>query len=344
MTMNENMSIKVKKYKSTSILIACAVLTLSLFCQASTDVTNNDSHKDAGLKIYLPREVTIKNRNLTLGRVSIIQGSESLAAKANEIPLGKISVPGQKIILDRPMILGRLACNGIPTSKVILTGSDKITVKQQNQTISSSDFVSLAESFLEKNPLDNTVCKLNPIRKPKDFVVSEGSKDIKLFPRLVQTGIKNQARVEVAILSENEKIGVRQVTFTLIHECHQAVTKVDIPAGGVISPQNIKIEKIQSNDSEPVDWKPPYGLIAKRPLPADTVLVSNMLESLKPPVILKRNQNVVIRIERPGFLITAMGIAMQDGRAGDYIKVRNVDSQRIILARIKEDGTVEPGV
>jgi flagella basal body P-ring formation protein FlgA len=39
-----------------------------------------------------------------------------------------------------------------------------------------------------------------------------------------------------------------------------------------------------------------------------------------------------------------MGIAMQDGRAGDYIKVRNTDSQRIILAKIKEDGTVEPGV
>jgi flagella basal body P-ring formation protein FlgA len=344
MTMNKNTSIKAKKYKSTSIFVACAVLTLSLFCQASADLTNNDLHKDAGLKIYLPREVTIKDSNLTLGRVSIIQGSESLAVKANEIPLGKISVPGQKIILDRPMILGRLACNGIPTSKVTLTGSEKITVKQQNQTISGSDFVSLAESFLEKNPADNAVCKWNPIHEPKDFVVSEGSKDIKLFPRLVQTGVKDQARVEVAVLSESKKIGARQVTFTLIHECHQVITKVDIPSGGIIGPENIKIEKIQSNDPEPVDWKPPYGLIAKRPLPAGTVLVSNMLESLEPPVILKRNQNVVIRVETPGFLVTAIGIAMQDGRAGDYIKVRNVDSQRIILARIKEDGTVEPGV
>ena len=342
--MSENTSIKAKKYKSMSIFIAYVVLTLSLFCQASADLTNNDLHKDTGLKIYLPREVTIKDSNLILGRVSIIQGSESLAAKANEIPLGKISLPGQKIILDRSTILGRLACNGIPISKVTLTGSEKITVNQQNHTVSSNAFVSLAESFLEKNPPDNTVCKWNPIREPKDFIVSEGSKDIKLIPRLVQTGVKDQARVEIAVLSENKKIGVRQVTFSLVHECHQVVTKDDIPAGGVISPQNIKIEKIQSNDPEPADWKPPYGLIAKRPLPAGTVLVSNMLESLESPVILKRNQNVIIRIETPGFLVTAMGIALQDGRAGDYIKVRNMDSQRIILARIKEDGTVEPGV
>jgi len=63
---------------------------------------------------------------------------------------------------------------------------------------------------------------------------------------------------------------------------------------------------------------------------------------VNPPVIVKRNRTVVIRIERPGLLITAIGKAMQDGRAGDYIKVQNVDSQRIIFARVNADGTVEP--
>jgi len=240
------------------------------------------------------------------------------------------------------MVLSRLACNGIPTSKVTFTGSEKITVKQQNHTISSSEFVSLANSFLEKNPPGDSVCKWNPIRKPKDFIVSAGSKNISISPRLVQTGVRSQARIEIAVLSGSNKIGVRQVTFALIYDRQQAVTKVDIPAGDVISPDNIKIEKIQSNDPEPSNWKPPYGLIAKRRLPAKTVLRPNMLGSLKSPIIVKRNQNVVIRIESPGFLITAVGKTMQDGRAGDYIKIRNTDSQRIILARISEDGSVEP--
>jgi flagella basal body P-ring formation protein FlgA len=342
--MKENMSTIAKRYKSISIFATCAVLTCALFCRASTDTQKSNLQEDPCLKIYLPREVTVKDGNLTLGRVSIIQGSEPLATEAGNIPLGRISVPGQKIILDRQMILSRLACNGISTSKVTLTGSEKITVQQQNQTISSSEFVSLASSFLEKNPPDNAACRWNPIRKPKDLVVPAGSNDIRFSPRLVQTGVRNRARVEIAVLSGSNKIGVRQVTFTLIYERQQAVTKVDIPAGGTINPENIKIEKIQSNDPGPASFKPPYGLVAKRRLPAGTALAPNMFESLESPVILKRNQNVVIRIERPGFLITAMGIAMQDGSAGDYIKVRNTDSQRIILARIKEDGTVEPGV
>jgi flagella basal body P-ring formation protein FlgA len=330
--------------KNKSTFITCVILTFTLLCPAAADTNNNAAEKDSCLKIYLPREVDVNDKTLTLGRVSIIQGSEFLAAKAGEIQLGRLSVPGQQMVLDRSMILSRLACSGIPATKVTLTGSEKITVKQENRTISSSDFVSLADSILEKNLPGNTACKWKLIREPKDFVVPAGSEDIKFSSRLVQTGVKSQARVEIVVLSGNTKIGLRQVTFSLTYECRQAVTKVDIPAGGTFGPENIKIEKIQSNDPEPVDWKPPYGLVAKRPLPAGTVLASNMLESIEPPVILKRNQNVIIRIERPGFLVTAMGIAMQDGRAGDYIKVRNTDSQRIILARIKEDGTVEPGV
>jgi flagella basal body P-ring formation protein FlgA len=332
------------KKKTTSIFIICVILTFALFCRASTDSKSNDLEKDSCLEIYLPRQVNVKDSSLKLGRISIIQGSEQLAATASEIPLGRISVPGQKLILDRPTILSRLACSGIHASKVRLTGAEKITVKQQNRTISGGDFVSLANSLLERTPPGKTVCKWSPLREPKDFVVPAGNEDIKFSPRLVRTGAKNQARVEIAVLSGSNRIGLRQVTFALTYERQQAVTTVDIPAGGVISTENVKIEKIQSNDPEPADWKSPYGLVARRALPAATVIVANMLESLEPPAVLKRNQNVVIRIERPGFLITAMGIAMQDGRVGDYIRVRNTDSQRIILARIKEDGTVEPGV
>ena len=341
--MSVRKSTKAQRYKNTGIFAACVVMTFALLCPASANNKTSDSQKDSYLKIYLPREVTVKDSNLSLGQVSIIQGGESLVAKAGKIALGRISVPGQKIIIDRPMVLSRLACNGIPASTVTFTGSEKITVKQQNKTISSSDFVSLANSFLENNPPGDSACRWNLIDKPKDFVVSATNSDISISPRLVQTGVKNKARIEIAVFSGSNKIGVRQVTFALRYDRQQAVTNVDIPAGGIISPENTRIETTASNDSEPSNWKPPYGLIVKCSLPANTVVRQNMLGPLKSSIIIiKRNQNVVIRVEKPGFLITAVGKTMQDGRSGEYIKVRNMDSQRIIMARISEDGSVEP--
>ena len=62
----------------------------------------------------------------------------------------------------------------------------------------------------------------------------------------------------------------------------------------------------------------------------------------RPRIVVKRNQGVVMRIAGPTFVITGQGTAQQDGHTGDYIKVRNVDSRKIVTARVMFDGTVEP--
>lgn len=320
--------------KVNIILIICLLLPVN----TNADNTN----KNSGLQIYLPREITIKDKHLSLGQVGIIRGEESLSAKASEIALGQISAPGQKIVISREMVLSRLACNGIPVSKVTLIGAKEITIKQQERIICSNELIKLARSLLEKNPPGVSVCGFNPIRIPKDFIINGTGKDITFCPRLVSGSAKNQAKVEVIIQSGGKQIGTREVIFGLKYNRRQAVTKVDIPAGTVISPENIKIEKIQSNYPESSEWKPPYGLITKRRIPAKTVLHPNMLGPVKSPIVCKRNQKVIIRIDTPAFLITAFGKAMQEGRAGEYIKVRNVDSQRIILTKINEDGSVTP--
>ena len=239
-------------------------------------------------------------------------------------------------------MLSRLACNGIAASKVTLTGAEKITVRQQQWVIKGREFVELASSFLVKNPPVGSVCELNPIRMPKDLVVRGAGKDIKLLPRLAGGGARNQARVQIAVFAGGREIAVREVTFRLKYNCRRAVTLVEFGAGVVISPENVKIESTVSNYPEPADWSPPYGLVTRRRVAANTVLRPNMVGPVEPAVVVKRNQAVVIRVEKTGLLVTVIGKAKQQGRAGDYIKVQNVDSQRIILAKVNEDGTVEP--
>ncbi len=316
------------------------ILTMCLLLPVNSSAES--MKKNRALQIYLPREITIKDKHISLGQIGIIGGQESLVTKASEIALGQISAPGQKIVIDREMVLSRLACNGIPASKVTLTGAKSITIKQQEQIIRSDEFIKLASAFLEKNPPDVSVCGFNPIRAPQDFIINGTGKNIIFSPRLVPNRSKNQAEVEILIHSDGKKIGACKVIFGLKYKCRQAVTKVDIPSGAIISQENVKIEKITSNYPESSEWKPPYGLVVKRNIPAKTVIRPNMFGPAKAPIIIKRNQKVIIRIDRPGFLITAFGKAMKDGRVGELIKVRNVDSQRIILAKINEDGSVKP--
>ena len=174
------------------------------------------------------------------------------------------------------------------------------------------------------------------------MVISIPGKNIEFSSELVQKGTRNQVTVKIAVSSGNKQIATRDITFALKYNIRSAVAVVDIPAGTLIGIENVKIEKSTSNFPEPGDWKPPYGLVAKRMLPAKTVIQPHMLGAAQLPVIVKRNQNVIIRIEKPGFIITAHGKAMENGKVGEYIKIRNIDSQRIIVAKVNDDSTVEP--
>ena len=77
-------------------------------------------------------------------------------------------------------------------------------------------------------------------------------------------------------------------------------------------------------------------------MPANTILSTDMVGPVKPPILLRRNQTILIKVDRLGLFVTAIGRTMQDGQIGEYIKVQNLDSQRIITAKVNEDGSVEP--
>jgi flagella basal body P-ring formation protein FlgA len=320
----------------TISIISVFFLLISASSNANTERT------DSALQIYLPREITIEDNVPNLGQVTIIRGEEGLTAKAKQVTLGRISAPGQKIIVDRSIVLSRLACSGIPASEVTLSGAEKITVTQQHQIIKGNEFIEEALAFLKQNPPEASICQWDPIRIPKDLILLDISKDIRLSACLAKSNTKNQAKVLVSVFSGSKEIGAREVTFSLKYNCRRLVAKVDIPPGTVISRDNVKVEEAALNYPEPVNWVVPYGFVAKRRLPANTVISTNMVGPVKPPILLKRNQNVFIKVNRLGLLITAIGKTMQDGRVGEYIKVRNVDSQRIIMAKVNEDGSVEP--
>jgi flagella basal body P-ring formation protein FlgA len=332
----------IKGHTSAKTLISCAAMVCVLLCQVWAKNTPSDAAKNSNLRIYLPREVAVKNTDLLLGKVSIIRGKESLVVKANNIAIGRVSAESQTVIIDRSTVLSRLASNGIPSSKIVFTGAEQTKVTRKQRIVTGRELVTLADSFLRSNPPDGSVCQWNVIRTPQDMVIPEMDEEVRFTPRLIRNNTTNHVKVQVTVLCGDKKMGTRDVLLAVKYNCRQAVTTKDIPRGTTFSPENVKIEMTLSNHPEPADWKSPYGLLAKRPLPANTVLQPYATGSGESPLVVKRNQRVVIRIEQPGFVITAAGMVLEDGRVGEHIRVRNVDSQRIILARINDDASVEP--
>jgi flagella basal body P-ring formation protein FlgA len=311
-------------------------------CLSSTDNLSADSASPSSLAIYLPRDVSIESETLTLGKIVVITGEEALVSKAKDIELGKISTAGQIITIDRSMILSRLACSGMPACNPVLTGAEKISVKRTATVIKAGSIVESATSFLSGNIKEPSIARWELVRMPADVILSAQNSNVELVGRLVARNTNGQAVTEVGILVDGKQIEARQVIFRPKYNIHRAITVADVKDGDVLTADNTKIENVISDVPESTNWSTPYGLVANRNLQAGTVVGSNMAKSPQPPVVIERNQSVVIRIERAGLVVTAMGKATQQGKVGECIKVKNIDSQRVIMAKVNEDGTVEP--
>jgi len=322
------------------ILVSCTLLPRCL--GASAPGAGGEVLDRLLLQIHLPREVTVQSNLLTLGQVSVVRGSRSLAAQAGKIALGRLSMPGQKVVVDRATILSRLASQGIPGDRVRLTGAKSVVVRREQQVIDSDQFIALAQMFLKQSPPARSVSESIAVSRPQDLVLSGETGDIKVIPGFVRNGARGFVTVRISVAVGDKTVASRDIPFRLRYQCRKVVTAQEIAKGAILTPENVKVEQVASDRPEPAGWKPPYGLVALRDLRENAEVRADMVGSPESEVSIRRNETVVIRVERPGLSVTAVGIALQQASAGEYVKVRNTDSNRVIVCKVNADGTVRP--
>jgi flagella basal body P-ring formation protein FlgA len=293
------------------------------------------------LQVYLPRNATVSSEIIRLKDVAVLQGDEEAAAKAGEVSLGRVSRPGGSIVIDKQAVISRLASSGIGASDVVLNGAESIVIERKGYVVKSEDFIKAAQQELEKDPNNSSTRRWMAAWSPKEFTGDGAGDDVKLSARLAPSSSQSQARILVSVIQNGKEVCVREVSFNVQYKNQRAVATTDIQAGALISPDNVSIETFESSLPQRA-WAQPYGLSAKRQIKAGDVISADFLESVKSPILVSRNQGVVIQIKQPGLVVTAMGQALEDGRVKECVKVRNIDSQRVLLARVNADGTVEP--
>jgi len=293
-----------------------------------------------GLQVHLPRTVRLRGKVIRLGGLGIVRGPDvKLVAKASNIAMGRTPWSKEKIVIDHRTILSRLAASGIKGKDVRLTGAAKITVTRDEVLFDAKRLVQVAEAFLKKARGSADQCQWRLLRKPEDLLVPD-AENIQLKPRLGRLS-GGYVYVEIAAVSGEREIGVARVPFKQLYSMRQLVAVRNVPSGGVITRENTRIAVV-SVPQKPSEWTSPYGLICSQAVRPGAVIRPSLWKPKKPLVVVRRNKGVRMKIQMNGFLIVTTGQALEDGRVGELIKVRNIDSKRIIMARVGVDGTVTP--
>ncbi len=296
------------------------------------------------LKIYLFREAVVEGDDITLASAGIVRGAdEQMLAEIRGVVLGKFALSGQQVRIDRNTILSRLASEGFESGDVEISGAESVTVRRDEQIIKGERFVTVAREYVESTG-KYSGAKVSLLREPKEWILDSSVKDVNfkasdgLYPR------EGLAKVEVKVYEDGVESGSREVEFSVAYKIQRAVASRDIKIGQALTAENIRIETIDSPRPQAKGWKVPYGLVATRPIREGREITDIVADYPKPPVLVERRQNVMLKIESGGLLVTSMGEALQEGKVGEFIRVRTGPGRggRIIIGKVMEDGTVRP--
>jgi flagella basal body P-ring formation protein FlgA len=299
----------------------------------------------AQVQIYLPREIAVSDSSLKLGAVAVVRGEPSAVEVAKGVGLGQLVLPGQKMAIDRATVLSRLACSGISASQVTFTGADRVTVARAGRTVSGVDLAQTASQFVEQSQAVSGMAQAQVVSTPKDLVLDGNQPSLQLVPRLAQTSLSSgSVKVHVAVCSAGTEIAGQDVLVRIHYRGHKIIAATDLAKGTPISAENVHVEEALVDQPPSAGWQPPYGRVLRRAVAGTMEIREDSLSDPPPTIAVKRNDLVVIRVERPGIQITASGKTLADGRVGEIVKVRNIDSNRIILCKVRPDGSVEPAI
>jgi flagella basal body P-ring formation protein FlgA len=321
---------------------ACYILAVALLPAAALQAGDRAGDTAAALSVHLPRSVEADGRSLRLGDLAVLGGADAvLVSTCNRIAMGRAPWSGERLVITRPMVRARLATHGVAGDRVRFTGAEQVAVTRDETVTSSEAVAEAARTFLAEARPAPSECRWRLVREPDPIRAPAGS-EVALSARPAAHHAEGEARVTVVAEAGGKRVGASNVLFRLTYLQRRLVAARDIAPGEVVSPENTRIEKTMADRPDPGRWSAPYGEKAARLIPAGQEVRPGLVQAAAGEILVHRNEGVVMRIQGALFNVTALGKALENGRPGDLVKVENIDSGRVVLARVARDGSVEP--
>lgn len=296
------------------------------------------------LRIYLPQESQVDAETILLERVGILLGDAELKAKAGALSIGTFTAPGQTLSVDRRTILSRLASVGIKPHQVQMLGAETVRIGRSEVIVSPEQLTACAQRYLEAQLASVKGAAVAVLRTPPPVVLpaASGAVELSVQDDAAQSG--GVRKVRVAVLQDSRPAAVQEVFFTVRYAVRRVVAAVELPAGTVLTSENVQIETVHSDQPEPDGWVVPYGMATRQRIAAHGTVSEAALETPPATLLVRKRQAVLVRVDNGALFVSASGEAMDDGAVGQVVRVRRGQrpQERIITCRVMPDGSVEP--
>jgi flagella basal body P-ring formation protein FlgA len=265
---------------------------------------------------------------------------DGAGAHADDV-VARAPAPGGSTMFDVGWLYSTARAHGLNWQPPSTSTAIRI---ERNATV--IDTPALAQQLSDKLPSNLPLRRVELDAQFRLFVPVGASTDIAID--------RVDMKQETGRFSAEVRVPAGDPTAVPVHVSGRIVALITMPVlarpmvpGELVRPEDVTTADFRADQIQGggvMDARELIGQTPRHPLRAAQLLRAS---DLQVPVVIKRNDLVLIVLERPGLYLTAEGRALEDGGKGNVIRVTNTQSKRTIDAVVLGSGQVAvrvPGI
>ncbi len=298
--------------------------------------------ENGSLEIRVLQEATVRGDTVTLGQIaSFTPSGDPRVASLKGLEVASAPAPGNTHRFNRRFLNYKVgSAVGDLEEDVSLKTPDNLVVHRTAQVVSSARMEDIfRDHVLKSAPWPEDEIIMESIRVPEAVALPEGT----LRWDIRENGNGDYlGNVSATLTFYVDSRKIRRVPISgrvsITRDVLRAAKR--IRRGDIIEEADVSKGRettMRRKDDILVDPEEAVGKRASRGIRSGSTLTSAMMED--PPVV-ERGSAVVILAENETLRITTRGEALEDGRRGDRIRVKNLQSGKEFVSTVKATGWV----
>jgi flagella basal body P-ring formation protein FlgA len=294
-----------------------------------------------GASIGTP-SVTVEGPQVTLGDLRpAIKMDEKVMTGLSSVVIAASPLPGKSRLISRRQILQRLSRYDLG-GVIQANCPEMIEVTRSSLVVSGEEIIAAGEELLREQNSEGEGEELviTAATPPHDVIVPAG--EVELTARTIGSPSgRNVVGVTVSVLVEGRTVHRAVVKYHLEMMGEVLVASHNISRHSRLTSSDVKLERkdLFSIRGTPLraleeceERRTTFMVAAGRPL------TEACTEPI--PLVLKGHE-VLVTVTAPGVVVTASGVAREDGARGEMVRVQSAFSKEDFSAKVVGEGRVE---
>ncbi len=311
------------------VLPPCTAALLLFFVATSPALCSIVSFRDAA---------TINNPQIFLADIADISSAPEKTSSLERLPIGRSPAPGSTIELNSTAIITSLQ-RLHNLDDVSWKGSKTISVQRTGIPITRELLEHIIADFLQQNidKLPQAEIRFTSVRVPRDMILPHGDLSWQVTPSRPQ--IIGSSSFSIVLKIDGKTTKNITVRGKLEAMTKVAVAAVPLRRGDIIAPHQVTLVKKDLNRlTQPYfSEQQLVGLQVKQTINKGKVIEKR---HVRPAPVIKKGDLVKIFATKGTMQISTTGIARTEGRIGERIQVKNINSAKMVYCRIDGPGQV----